>query len=77
MQDKQDKTCPSCGLTVGGRQLACHFCGASLVTRHSRRFVVIILTTMLVMLLALVAAQWFVLRSQPRAASTESSAISH
>lgn len=70
----QAKTCPSCGLTVGGGQLACHFCGASLVTRHSRRSVVIILATMLVMLIALLAAQWFVLHTSPPPSTADSGA---
>jgi hypothetical protein len=68
------RTCPSCGLTVGGRQLACHFCGASLVTRSSRRFVVIALTAMLVMLIALFAAQWFVLHTSPPRSTADSGA---
>jgi hypothetical protein len=55
----QEKTCPRCGLAVGGRQPTCHFCGASLVSRQSRRFVLIALTTMLVLLVALVAAQLY------------------
>jgi uncharacterized membrane protein YvbJ len=70
----QEKTCPSCGLTVGGGQLACHFCGASLVTRNSRRLVVIALTAMLVMLVVLFAAQWFVLHSSAPAATVDSGA---
>jgi hypothetical protein len=68
------KTCPSCGLTVGGGQLACHFCGASLVTRNSRRFVMIALTAMLVMLIALLAAQWFVLHTSPHPPTVDSGA---
>jgi len=73
----QEKTCPSCGLKVSGRQLACHFCGASLVTRDSRRFVVIALTAMLVMLVALFAAQWFVLHSSSPPSTADSSAPQH
>ena len=59
----QSTTCPSCGLTVSAGQLACHFCGASLVTSHSRRFVVVALTAMLAVLIALFAAQWFVMHT--------------
>jgi hypothetical protein len=71
----QEKTCPSCGLSVGGGQLACHFCGASLVTRNSRRFVVVALTAMLVMLVALFAAQWFVMHSSSRPSTADSGAL--
>ena len=70
----QAKTCPSCGLAVDGRQLACHVCGASLVTRNSRRFVVIALAAMLVIIIALFAAQWFVLHTSPPPSTADSGA---
>lgn len=55
----QEKVCPRCGLAAEGREPACRFCGASLVSGQSRRFVMIAFTTMLVLLVALLAAQVF------------------
>jgi RNA polymerase subunit RPABC4/transcription elongation factor Spt4 len=72
----QEKTCPRCGLAVRAGQLACDFCGASLVTGKSRRFMVIALTTMLALLIALFAAQWFALHHASRAPVPESGAVS-
>ena len=78
----QEKTCPRCGLGVGGGQLACQFCGASLVTGKSRRFMFLALGTMLALLIALFAAQWFALHhasrtpAASRAPAPESGAVS-
>jgi uncharacterized membrane protein YfcA len=72
----QEKTCPRCGLGVEGAQLACSFCGASLVTGKSRRFMFIALGAMLALLVALFAAQWFTLRRPSRAPVPESGAVS-
>lgn len=71
----QEKTCPRCGLAVGGRQPTCHFCGASLVSGQSRRFVLIAFTTMLVLLVALFAAQVFTAHRSARPSTPESGAV--
>jgi hypothetical protein len=72
----QGKTCPRCGLGVEAGQLACHFCGASLVSGNSRRFIFVALGTMLALLIALFAAQWFVLHHASRAPAPESGTVS-
>jgi hypothetical protein len=71
----QGKTCPRCGLGVEAGQLACHFCGASLVSGNSRRFIFVALGTMLALLIALFAAQWFALH-HARAPAPESGTVS-
>ena len=73
--DMPEKTCPRCGLAVGSRQPTCHFCGASLVSGHARQLVVIAFTTMLLLLIALLAAQWFTLHRSARQAAQESGAV--
>jgi hypothetical protein len=71
----QDKTCPRCGLAVGGRQPTCHFCGASLVSGRSRRLVLIAFATMLLLLIALFAAQFFTLHRSAGRPTQESGAV--
>jgi predicted nucleic acid-binding Zn ribbon protein len=70
-----EQTCPRCGLALGARQLTCSFCGASLVSGRSRRFGLIVFTTMLVLLVALFAAQWFALHRSSRPPVAESGAV--
>lgn len=71
----QEKTCPRCGLAVGGRQPTCHFCGASLVSGQSRRFVLVAFAAMLVLLVALFAAQVFTAHRSSRQPAPESGAV--
>ena len=71
----REKTCPRCGLAVGARQLTCDFCGISLVSGQSRQFGLIVFTTMLVLLVALFAAQWFSLHRSSRPPAAESGAV--
>ena len=73
----REKTCPRCGLAIGAGQLTCHFCGASLVSGQSRRFGLIVFTTMLALLVALFAAQWFSLHRSSRAPAAETGAVRH
>jgi predicted nucleic acid-binding Zn ribbon protein len=73
--DMPEKTCPRCGLALEARQLTCHFCGTSLVSGQSRRFGLIVFTTMLVLLVALFAAQWFSLHRSGRPPVAESGAV--
>ena len=54
----REKSCPRCGLAVGGRELTCQFCGTILVSGRSLQLMLFGVAAMFVLLVAVLIAQW-------------------
>jgi len=71
----REKSCPRCGLAVGGRELTCQFCGTILVSGRSIELLLFAVAAMFVLLIAVLVAQWVAQPGGRPAATAESGAV--
>jgi hypothetical protein len=71
----REKSCPRCGLAVGGRELTCQFCGTILVSGRALQLVLFAVAAMFVLLIAVLVAQWVAQPGSPKAVPAESGAL--
>lgn len=71
----REKSCPRCGLAVGGRELTCRFCGTILVSGRSVQLMLFAVAAMFVLLIAVLVAQLVTKPTGRPSAQAESGAV--